>query len=442
MKIRISNLALLLLILSGLTIPATAQSGRRASGATARTSSASPSLPSSITTDSSDSATTTAAVTVGTNGKTYSESLPITKQTKGTQTPAATNQTTAAKKTDAAGKPDATDKPATDDDEVLRVETSLVTIPVSVFDRDGLFIPNLHKEDFKIMENGKEQEIGYFGTTETPFTVVLLIDTSPSTDYKIEEIQDAAISFVNQLQAKDGVMVAQFAQNIKILTEVTTDRAQITKAIRRANFGDGTSLYDAVDYVLKKKLSKIAGRKAIVLFTDGVDTTSFKSDYDRSIEAATEADTIIFPVYFNTFGDQAGINGGNNGGVMSSPLPPIFGGGGWPNGGGRRNGGGGWPGNGGGMGRGGNNGQSRAEYARGKRYLDDLARRTGGRVYEADSQRGSLETAFAAIAEELRRQYSIGYYPSETAQQSNRQTIKIRVDRPNLIIRTPEKAGN
>ena len=137
-----------------------------------------------------------------------------------------------------------------DDAEVLKVETDLVTIPVSVFDRNGLYIPNLNKSNFKIFEDGEGQEIAYFGTTEKPFTVVLLLDTSPSTEYKIEDIQRAAIAFVDQLKPQDKVMVIEFNSSIHVLTEPTGDRPAIYKAIQRTDFGSGTSLYDAVRYSL------------------------------------------------------------------------------------------------------------------------------------------------------------------------------------------------
>ena len=97
-----------------------------------------------------------------------------------------------------------------EDEDTITVDTNLVTVPVSVFDRNGLYIPNLQQSDFKIYENGKQQEIGYFGTSDKPFTVILLLDTSPSTEYKIEEIQNAAIAFTNQLKPQDNVMVIEF----------------------------------------------------------------------------------------------------------------------------------------------------------------------------------------------------------------------------------------
>ena len=287
------------------------------------------------------------------------------------------------------------------DDEIVTIDTNLVTIPVSVFDRNGLYIPNLRQTDFKIFENGKEQEIAYFGTSDKPFTVILLIDTSPSTAYKIEEIQQAAIAFVDQLKPQDTVMVIEFDQNINVLTESTNDRQKIYKAIQKADFGGGTSLYDAVDFSLKKRLSKIDGRKAIVLFTDGVDTTSGKSNYDSTLDLAEEADALIFPIYYNTFFD--------NRGGLGSPFP------------GQR------PVNA--------PGTSAAEYAVGKKYLEELSGVTGGRVFRPEATPGGLAAAFEGIAEELRRQYNIGYIPQDEAKFGERKQIKVRVNRTNLVVR-------
>lgn len=308
---------------------------------------------------------------------------------------------------DATVQPKSIETPNGDEDEVVKVETNLVTIPVSVFDRNGLYIPNLRRTDFKIFEDGKEQEIAYFGTSEKPFTVVLLLDTSPSTEYKIDEIRQAAIAFVDQLKAQDSVMVIEFDANVHVLTEATNDRQRIYKAIQEADFGGGTSLYDAVDFSLRKRLSKIEGRKAIVLFTDGVDTTSSKAGYDSTIRDAEESDSLIFPIYYNTY-----FQNRNSGGVMSSPFP--------------------FPGSGQRQVR----GTRPQDYALGRKYLDELAESTGGRVFRPEATAGGLTAAFEGIAEELRRQYSIGYYPSEEGRAGQRKNIKVRVNRPNLVIRS------
>ena len=316
------------------------------------------------------------------------------------------------KKPAATGEPTAAPAPTGDEDgEILKIETNLVTIPVSVFDRSGLYIPNLRRTDFKVFDNGAEQEIAYFGTSDKPFSVILLIDTSPSTAYKIEEIQRAAIAFVDQLEPQDSVTVIEFNQSIRVLTEATNDRAAIYKAIRRTDFGGGTSLYDAVDFSLQKRLSKIEGRKAIVLFTDGVDTTSRKARYETTVNDAEEADALIFPIYFNTYFS-------NNGGTGSAPNV---------NGGiiftGRRNTG---------------NGTSSEEYAIGRKYLEDLADATGGRVFRPEATPGGLTAAFEGIAEELRRQYNIGFYPSAEGQAGQKRQIKVRVNRPQLVVRSRE----
>ena len=298
------------------------------------------------------------------------------------------------------------------DEEEITIETNLVTIPVSVFDRNGLYIPNLQKSDFKIFEDGKEQEIEYFATSDKPFTVILLLDTSPSTEYKIEEIQDAAIAFTNQLKPQDNVMVIEFDGNVQVLSEITNDRQKIHKAIRKADFGNGTSLYDAVDFSLQKRLSKIEGRKAIVLFTDGVDTASRKADFDSTLYLSQESDAMIFPIYYNTYSQYLGIGGGT---VMSTPFPSRD-----AMNGPRPNRG---------------LGDSPEEYALGKKYLEALAVSTGGRVFRPESTPGGLIAAFEGIAEELRRQYNIGYYPQDGAKVGERKQIRVRVARPNLVIR-------
>ena len=296
---------------------------------------------------------------------------------------------------------------AESDSDVVKVETDLVTIPVSVFDRNGLYIPGLLAKDFKIFEDGKEQQIVYFGTSDKPFTVVLLIDTSPSTSYKIEEIRAAAKSFVDQLKPQDNVMVISFDQGVHVHGEMTNDRQAIYRAIDKANFGNGTSLYDAVDVALRNQLAKIDGRKAIVLFTDGVDTTSRKT-YDMTLDEAEESESLIFPIYYNTFFDSQG--GGTLGSINGGMIPSIH--------------------NNSGM-----RGTGSEDYALGRKYLEDLAAYTGGRVFRPESTPGGLTAAFEGIAEELRRQYNIGYIPQNEGKIGQRKQIKVRVSRPNLIVR-------
>ena len=137
-----------------------------------------------------------------------------------------------------------------------------------------------------------------------------------------------AIAFVNQLRPDDRVMVVSFDDKIHVWTQPTNDRAALRNAILRTRIGSGTKLYEAVDHVIHQDLSRIEGRKAIVLFTDGVDTTSKHATYESTVRDAEEFDALIYPVEYNTYGDM----GGNS----------------WPgSGGSRRGGGGGWGGGGG-----------------------------------------------------------------------------------------------
>jgi Ca-activated chloride channel family protein len=307
--------------------------------------------------------------------------------------------------------------------DVLRVDTTLVTVPVNVKDRNGRYIPDLGREDFHIFEDGVEQKITYFAAVDQPFTVALVMDTSRSTNFKLEDIQAAAIAFVNQLKPADRVTVISFDDRINVLTEPTNDRAELTRAIRRTRTGGGTRLYDAVELVIKR-LKQVEGRKAMVLFTDGVDTESRHATYESTLRLAEEQDALAYPVAYDTddgMGPMGGqqrlpLPGGRGGISIGIPFPRMP-----------------MPGPGGGI-PGGGGGPSSQEARRGGAYLRELAQRTGGRFYNGDTLSG-ISQAFALIAEELRRQYSLGYYPrnSASATQQRRQ-IKVRVNQPNLVV--------
>ena len=218
--------------------------------------------------------------------------------------------------------------------DTLRVNTTLVTVPVSVMDRNGKYVPTLQRRDFHVFDNGVEQRVAYFATVDQPFTVVLLIDTSGSTDFKMDEIQDAAISFVNQLKDQDRVMVMSFDDQIRVLSEPTSNRDELTRAIRRTRNGGGTRLYDAVEIVLKQKLTSISGRKAVVLFTDGVDTTSRRATYSSTIRDAVESDGAVYSVAYNTANslpiNAGGLPGRRGGIILNLPFPGSGGRGGGP----------------------------------------------------------------------------------------------------------------
>jgi VWFA-related protein len=132
------------------------------------------------------------------------------------------------------------------DDDIVRVETDLITIPVRVTTRGGRPVPDIKQSEFRIFEDGEEQEIAFFGTNDAPFTVALLLDMSYSSVFKLEEIQAAAMEFIAQLKPNDKVMIVSFDRKVRVLCEVTDNRKALRYAIEGSKIGSGTSVYDAV----------------------------------------------------------------------------------------------------------------------------------------------------------------------------------------------------
>lgn len=296
-------------------------------------------------------------------------------------------------------------------DEVVRVETSLVTVTATVMDRKGKYVSNLRQEDFHISENGVEQKLAYFEPVEKPFTVALLIDTSGSTAFRLEDIQKAALAFIDQLRPDDRVMVIAFNDTVEVLTEATSDRERLSNAIQIKPSDGGTHLYDAVELVIKQRLARIPGRKAVVLFTDGVDNRSSNNTYENSLRNLEESDVLVYPVQYDTFIESVELQaiGGIASPVMQRDMmikktktyPPGF---------------------------------NARDYERATSYLHAVARKSGTRFYHAESLK-RLAEAFALIAQELRQQYSLGYYPQSPAQPGQRRQLNVSVAKRGLLVR-------
>src|SRR5687768_2933701 len=303
--------------------------------------------------------------------------------------------------------------------DVVRIDTNLVTVPVSVFDRQGRLIPNLQRESFSVFENGVEQEIKHFEPTEKPFTVALVLDTSGSTVFDLWEIKEAAIAFAKQLRPQDRVLVVTFNDLVMLLTEATSDLKVVTEVIQRgANTGFSTRLYDAVALVISERLNKIEGRKAIVLFTDGVDTKSYLATYKSTLREAEELDGLIYAIQYDTTDFVAATQTPSNDltiltartpygttqRVVSGPTITVP-------------------------------GTTIGDYQLADRYLHQLSENTGALLYKAND-RAQLAAAFSKIAGELRSQYSLGYYPKTAAKSGERNLIKVRVNQPDLAVRS------
>ena len=194
-------------------------------------------------------------------------------------------------------------------------------------------------------------------------------------------------------------MIVAFDKRVQVLTEATSDRVALRAAITRARTGGGTSLYGALDAVINQAFRRLGGRKAIVLFTDGVDTASRGATYESTIRAAEESDAVIYPVQYNTYGDFADnpsrqtYNVDNMAGSAHVTK----------------------------------NGELASEaYKRAALYLRLLAEKTGGHFQYTDSTK-NLGRSFARVADELRQQYTLGYYPKNRAGVGAERQIDVRV---------------
>jgi len=303
--------------------------------------------------------------------------------------------------------------------DVIRIDTNLVTVPVSVMDRQGKFIPGLTREVFKVFENDIEQPIVHFENTEKPFTVALMLDTSGSTYFHLSEIKEAAITFAKQLRPQDRVLVVTFDRLVMLLTEATGDLKVVTEVIQRnAVSGFSTRVYDAIELVIKQRLDKIPGRKAIVLFTDGVDTGSYHATYKSTLRDVDERDILIYPVEYDTSDfmttNQTTLTtvtkknnppGNSSRTTYTGPTSTV-----------------------------GIEGSYTPDYKLADQFLRQLADKTGARRYLANDKT-QLADAFSKVADELRHQYSLGYYPQTTLQTGERRVIKVRVEQPDVAVR-------
>jgi VWFA-related protein len=353
-----------------------------------------------------------------------------------------------------------------DDEDAVKIETNLVTVPVIASDQGGRYIPDLKAEEFTVSEDNAEQKVAFFATVTEPFNVVLMLDTSASTTVeKIRQVQEAAVAFTEQLREGDRVKVISFDDEVRDLSDFTSDRGALASAIRSTRPGKGTRLYDAFDHVYRA-LRRLKGRKAVIMLTDGVDFHSDRRTYDDNRRAVEESDVIVYPVRFDTRAEteqlaRAQARGGSGpvdlGGVLGRipGMPPgsvVINprGGRRPEDDDRRNPSGlpdatsRRPGDGPGS----SPPRDRDEasdasidamldrlYRTADDYLNEMARTTGGRLVPADNP-AFLPRAFQQIADELRTQYSLGYYPTNNARDGKFRKIRVRTTRKGVALRT------
>ena len=271
---------------------------------------------------------------------------------------------------------------AQDDDDVVRVNTDLVVLNVTVTDKNGQYVKALKKSDFKVYEDGKEvpaSAIASFAFQDAPYAAVVLLDSSGSMETRFSLARSAAIRFLDGLREEDVAAVYRFDSKVERVQEFSAGRdlAPIAYAIRAKGM---TTLNDAIVEASKALTDRPEPRRAIVVLSDGMDTYS-KASSDKAVESALAVGASIFAV------------------DMSALDTPGFA-----------------------------NRQSAAS-------LKGFADKTGGR-FVATGGGQVLRDAFAGIADELGHQYTIAYRPSNTTRDGKWRTLEVKVDREDLTVRS------
>jgi Ca-activated chloride channel family protein len=176
----------------------------------------------------------------------------------------------------------------------FRSGTQIVSLFATVTDAQRRLVPDLIQEDFEVLDNGKPQEIVFFDNQPQPITVVVMLDTSGSMTGAIKFLRDAAEQFLIRLHPEDRGMVGAFHDRVEFGGPFTDDRDELVAAMRDLDYGNSTRLYDAVAASLDQ-LKDVSGRKVIVLFTDGEDTSSRADDGDV-IERARNEEVMVYAI--------------------------------------------------------------------------------------------------------------------------------------------------
>ena len=199
-----------------------------------------------------------------------------------------------------------------------------VSVYLSVVDSTGNPVKNLASDALTVTEDSQKVAIENLSLGgEEPINIILVMDTSGSMGGAgITDAKTAASNFIAGMKSGDRVAIVTFDNTVKTQIDFTTDHQAVRNQISLIDAvrGAGTCMYDAAYQAVQMASTLPSGRRAVVLFTDGVDTESFGASYDSTLRDAAEADALIFPIYYNTFLATRGIGGGN--GPMRRWPPP------------------------------------------------------------------------------------------------------------------------
>ena len=284
-----------------------------------------------------------------------------------------------------------------DPGDVIKVDTNLVSLTVSVFNsKSKLFVGSLTKDDFRVLEDGQEQTVSYFASTDVPFDLVLLVDLSGSTSEKRDLIRRSTLRFIEAARPADRLAIVTFSDRTNVVSPLTLDRAQLTASVANMNGLGGSNVWDAVKFVLDEVIGPktLERRRAVVLMSDGVDGALSRIGPARGsqvsfadlLEQIRQTDTLIVPIYLDTEDSMGG-------GFMEG------------------------------------------EYANARRTLTLLASESGGSYYKA-KKIDDLNGVYEQVINDLGKVYSLGYKPTNPERDGSWRNVKISIaNREDLVTR-------
>ena len=284
-----------------------------------------------------------------------------------------------------------------DPGDVIKTETNLVSLNVSVFNtKSKMFVGSLTKDDFRVLEEGEEQTVSYFASTDVPFDLVLLVDLSGSTSEKRDLIKKSTLRFIEAARPNDRLAIVTFSDRTNVISPLTLDREQLKANVANMSGMGGSHVWDAIKFALDSILGpkELERRRAIVLMSDGVDNalSRYSSTYGSTIsfadlvEQVRQNDTLIVPIYLDTE-DQMGA------GYMS------------------------------------------LDYENARRTLNLLANESGGSYYKA-KKLADLEGVYEQVINDLGKVYSLGYKPTNPARDGAWRNVRISIaNREDLVTR-------
>ena len=273
----------------------------------------------------------------------------------------------------------------------FRAGVEIVSLNVTVTDASSRYVTDLDQEDFSVFEDGVKQDITFFNRTNLPIALAVMIDTSASMDSKLPTAQEAAIGFARRLRPQDLAEIIDFDSRVTILANFTNSAGDLEQAIRKTSAGGSTSLYNAV-YIALKDLKKVVARnveeirrRAIVLLSDGEDTTSLLP-FEEVLDLAKRSETAIYAIGLRDR-DLAGSE---------------------------------------------TKGFKEAEFV-----LRQFSQETGGRAF-FPNQLSDLAKVYGQISDELSSQYTVGYTSRNPRRDGAWRRVVVRVNGERRIARTKQ----